>query len=380
MKIAVNLLNYTNQLAGNGTYAKRVLSYLQRLDERNEYILFFSNIDGIEKTFGINHPRFKIKKINLQNRYRRILYENLVFPNLLNREKFDIYFSPSLVIPPFLKVPKVICTIHDLTPFFIPKYSRLRTLYYKVMCRRAVKQADQIITVSQNSKKDIENLLNANKNQITVVYNFLDQYFINVINDLKLSQGVTRQSGDESGKLSSESQNGNSYLLFVGTIQPGKNMIRIIEAVKSYNQKTDQPFQLKIAGKKGWNDYEINHVIEENPFVEILGYVSDNELPVLYKNAFALLYPSLYEGFGIPPLESITAGTPVIVSDNSSLPEVTGECGIYVNALDVSSIESGIREMVEKRNFYLKKIHENPPVFDGEKEVLKLLHCFEDSF
>ena len=353
MTIGINLLNYKVTLAGNGTFAKRVIAQLQRLDKRNKYILYFNDIEGIEKVFNIYSPNFQIRKINLSNRIARIKFEATAFNRILKNDNIEVYYSPSLVVPANLKCNKIVCTIHDLSPFYINKYSKIRLLYYKIMSKLSVGKANHIITVSKNSKEDIVKLLNCDSNKINIVYNFLDDSDCTINNDYE------------------------NFFLFVGTIQPGKNIIRMIQAFERFYNEVDSRFKLKIAGKKGWKDKKIQTYLE-NENIEVLGYVTDDDLDLLYSKSFSLLYPSLYEGFGIPPLESMRHGCPVIVSDISSIPEVVGEFGIYVDPYSVDSIFSGMKQMYYERNKYVNGIFEQSLKFNGKHEVIKLLKILDN--
>ena len=355
MIIGINLLNYTSSLAGNGTFAKRLLNKLQEIDRKNKYILYFNEIKDIERVFNIYAPNFEVKKINLGNRILRIKFEATTFGKILEKDKIEVYYSPSMVVSSNCKCKKIICTIHDLSPFFTKKYSSIRMFYYKTMCKNAVKNADKIITVSQNSKEDIKNILKCDEKRIEVVYNFLDD------RDPPKNDNTFEK-----------------FFLFVGTIQPGKNIVRMIKAFEKFQANLDADFRLKIAGKKGWQDKDINDLIERNKGIDVLGYVSDQELDTLFSKAFSLLYPSLYEGFGIPPLECMRRECPVIVSNISSIPEVVDEFGVYVDPYSVDSIFNGMKEMYENRNAYKENLYQQSLKFNGDVEVKKLLKLFNE--
>lgn len=354
MKIYINLLPYSNQLAGTGYYSKRLLHYLQSFDKKNEYILLVSNLNNPVAVFGVSNSNFTFKQYNLlTSRIKRILFEQIALPFIIRK---GIYFSPQVSVPLIMnKKVKAFITIHDLIPFiYKDKYSFFRTLYYKPMVYFSAKKADKILTVSENTAGDITKIFKINRNNILILHNFLDfeKYYTN------------------------EKQNKENYFITVCTIQPGKNLIRAIKAFKMYSIY-DNSAKFLIIGKKGWKFDKIFSFVENqklNEKIIFLGYVNEDELMQLYQKAKALVYVSYYEGFGIPPLEAMYFKCPVIVSNTSSFPEVVGKAGIYVDPHSVNDIYKAMIE-VDKgiHNDKIKYMEDEVKKFNPITEVTKFL-------
>jgi glycosyltransferase involved in cell wall biosynthesis len=223
----------------------------------------------------------------------------------------DIFFSPAHYAPRFYN-DKLVVTIHDLSYYYYPLDFLKRDLY-KLMnwTKYSVKKAKKIIAVSESTKKDIVKFLDVPKNKIKVIYNGFEKKEANTKGQIK--RLIT-----------------SPYILYVGTLQPRKNLKTLIYAY-SYFKKNNREFKLVIAGKKGWlyenilNEVKSLGLVNEILFMD---FVNDEKLINLYKNAFCLVLPSFYEGFGIPPLEAMSYHCPVICSDTSSLPEVVGDAAL----------------------------------------------------
>jgi glycosyltransferase involved in cell wall biosynthesis len=260
------------------------------------------------------------------------------------RDNPSVLFVPAHVIP-FLKKPDVpvVVTIHDLRTEFLPQHSSLLQKLYlnKAIERLRIEMAEHIIAVSESTKKDAI-ILGAKESRVTVIYEGVDVEFFDIrkkYDEKSMAQVLKKYSLDEEG-----------YLFFVGTVQPRKNLERLIEAFAS-SRSRNKGKKLVIAGKKGW----MSDSIYQKPFemkveqdVEFLDYVPFEDLPYLYAGAMAFVYPSLYEGFGLPILESFAMGTPVMTSDISSMPEVGGDVAVYVNPFSIESMANGIDEVTEK--------------------------------
>lgn len=272
------------------------------------------------------------------------------------QQKLDVLFIPAHVIP-FLKKPSlpVVTTVHDLPPEFFPYQ---KTLLQRLYLSRPIEYlrtilATKIIAVSKATKEDLVKKLGVDSSKVTVVYEGVDA------DKFK----ITTQNS-KFGELKKKYGIDGDYFLFVGTLQPRKNLVRLIEGfsqfIKSFSLNHSNPSYpfLLIAGQKGW-DYQETLAAPQKfgvgDWVKFLDYVDFADLPTLYANSLSLVFPSLYEGFGLPILEAYSAGTLVLTSNASSLPEVAGEEGIYVNPLDVSDIARGLAEVVKiSQNFDLR--------------------------
>lgn len=241
-------------------------------------------------------------------------------------KKPDVFFSPAHYAPRFSPVPTVV-TIHDLSYFYYPNEFLKEDLYkLKNWTAYSVKNAQKIIAVSEHTKQDLIRWYKIPEHKINVIYNGIEksiQYKV----------------------LSIKNKEKKPYILYVGTIQPRKNIATLVKAFRKFKEKYPD-FVLKIAGKQGWmTDAILKEINQHNTGdIELLGYVPDEELPGLYAHAFCFVMPSLYEGFGIPVLEAMSYGCPVISSHASALPEIGADACLY---FDPKNTDDLYRKLVE---------------------------------
>ncbi len=273
-------------------------------------------------------------------RYRAVrprqLWTFAGFPLALTRDRpaADVVFSPTHYVPRFTRIPKVMA-IMDVSYLKYPELFRPQDLYKLVhWTAYSVRRAAKIITISEFSKRAIIEAYHVPEPNVVVAYPALP--------DSVSRDAMHAKRTDSSPSLPKR------YILSVGTLQPRKNFVRLIEAVSGLK---DKDISLVIVGKKGWLYDDI--LASPQTFgikdrVHFLDYVPDNTLPGLYKGAACFALPSLYEGFGLPVLEAMSHGVPVVVSSTSSLPEIAGDAGIYVDPENVSSITNGLSEALSE--------------------------------
>lgn len=249
--------------------------------------------------------------------------------------RFDLLHSPDF-IPPLFGARRYVITIHDLA-FLL--YANIQTAdslrYYAGQIQRAVRQADHIIAVSHTTRDDLIRLLHVPSEKITVIWEGIHPRF------RVLEHSVVQLPDD--------------YLLFVGTIEPRKNIPNLLQGYAILKSRQKTVSKLVLAGQKGWLSEESFAAIEGLGLQEDviwLGGVPFNELPALYNRAKILVYPSLYEGFGFPPLEAMACGTPTITSDRGALKEIAGEAALYVNPDEPESIAAGLQKLLSDENLY----------------------------
>lgn len=251
-----------------------------------------------------------------------------------DRPRADVIFSPTHYAPRWVGIPKVI-SIMDLSYTVYPEMFRVKDLHQLIhWTRYSASQAKKILTISEFSKNAIIQEYGVAPEKVVVTY-----------------PGLSMKSKVKSQKSKVLEKYGLSknYILSVGTLQPRKNYVRLIEA---FSRLKRPDLELVIAGKKGWLYEEIldaprKYDVEER--VKFLDFVSDSQLAALYRGARCFVLVSLYEGFGLPVLEAMAYGIPVVVSKTSSLPEVAGKAGIYVDALNVNSIADGIVKALDEK-------------------------------
>lgn len=286
----------------------------------------------------------------------------------IHKPRPDIFFSPTHYAPRFCPVPSVI-SIMDTSYLHFPKMFKKSDLYQlRSWTSYSVRKAAKIITISKSSKDDIINQYHIPESRVKVVY-------------LGIKDGLNGSNSISMDKLKDKYLIANDFILFVGTLQPRKNIARLIEAFSRIAAKK-KDLNLVIIGKKGWLYDEIlaspeKHNVSEN--VKFLDFVSDEELTTFYKHALCYVLPSLYEGFGLPVLEAMKYGCPVITSNSSSLPEAGGDAALYFDPENVDNMASTLEKVIKDpslRKEMKEKGYKQVKKFSWEKtasEVLEVL-------
>jgi glycosyltransferase involved in cell wall biosynthesis len=322
-------LAQTYRGAGINWYIHNLLLNLALADQENQYTVFLG-----DRRFPPN-PGLTLRTSWLPTTHPlvRIGWEQLVQPFVLWQEKIDLLHSLAFVTPLVSPCPSVI-TIYDLSFLVFPqgfKYSK--RLYLSLLTRLSAGKARRIITISESTKRDTVRLLGVSSEKVDVIYCGVDKAFC-PLPERKVASFRQKRGLPE------------RIILFVGTIEPRKNVARLVEA---YSRLKDGQVKLVIGGARGWLYEEIFARVEELELTgDVLfpGYIPSNELPLWYNAAELFVYPSLYEGFGLPPLEAMACGTPVITSNVSSLPEVVGEAGLTVDPMDSERLAETMNQVL----------------------------------
>jgi len=232
---------------------------------------------------------------------------------------------------------KKILTVHDISFFLFPEYHPLkRRLLFKALFPRSLEQADHIITDSHNTKNDLVRYFQVPASKITAIHLGADPSFAPVTQES--AAPVLSEYGISFGR----------YLLCVGTLEPRKNLVRLLLAYDQFRASNPSELQLVLVGADGWLNQELYSTIERSSWkrdIKILGYVPKTHLPALYSGAVAFIYPSVYEGFGLPPLEAMACGAAVITSNCSSLPEVVGDAALVVDPKKIDDIAGAMSKI-----------------------------------
>lgn len=367
MNIGINASSISPLMGGASFYVLNIVDALVKIDDKNNYVIFCKKSD--QTVFSSLPENFRVIDVAPINTFGRLLWEQTILPFYLCR-KFNItvLFSPNYTCPVLKAGFASVVTIHDSSFFsFSYLFPRQRRLF-KHIIRLSIFCADKVIAVSECTKRDIvKNLKHEEK--IRVVYNAAHSRF-NPFPEDQRSIDIIRKKYNLN----------KNYVLFTGLLEPRKNIPRLIEAFAIIQKEIRE--DLVIAGGGGWWQKDIyDKVCEMNAKerVKILGYVPNTELPVLYKEATLFAFPSLYEGFGIAALEAITCGTPVLASNNSSLPKVVGNAGIFVDPFDVSDIAEKMFKILTAPGLLLKlKSHcgDQARRFSWEITAKNTLSCF----
>lgn len=323
MKIAILADALDNQNAGIHMYTKSLVKELLKRNDGHEYILIRQKTD----TELSQVQQIAIPNINLPIGFAslRLFF---IIPYILTKQKVDVVFEPAHFGPFNLpKRIKRVTFIHDLTPIKLPEYHRWHSqMLQRIFLKRILKKTHLILTNSKNTSKDLvaHYPFTKDKNEVLLLgkdSRFQPSQHEDVIHDYNIE---------------------SPYFLCVGTIEPRKNLVRLLEAYTLFVNETDTQYDLVFVGGMGWKTESFKKELEKHPYktrIKLLGYIKKEELPIVYSHARALIYPSLYEGFGLPVLEALACGTDVICSNTSSLPEVGGTVAHYCNPESVDEIK-----------------------------------------
>jgi len=352
---------------GIGTYIRNLLRHLARIDHDTEYVLLCGEADlGVAAQLGPNFRSVLEPSPNYSIR------EQIHVPWVLRRERPDLYHAPHYVLPAAINCNSVV-TIHDCIHLIFPQYlpNRMAYAYARAQMWTAAHRSDCILTVSDASKRDILHLFNIPPEKIVVVYNAIDAHF-----------SVTPPP-DAVSRVRERYQLDQRFVLYVGNIKPHKNLVRLIEAFSELRTGDLEDVKLLIIGDEISKLPALRHAVHRHKLhkhVRFLGYVPDDQLAVLYRLAAVFVFPSLYEGFGLPPLEAMASGTPVVVSNVSSLPEVVGDAAVLVDPHDIDSIVDGLRCVLTnptRADDMRRKGLERSREFSWERSVARTLEVYK---
>lgn len=314
---------------GIGTYIRNLIENLAELDRHNEYVLLVA-------------PDGRDRLAHLPDNFRTLVQRAPVYSVrelvslswTLARQKVDLYHATHYVLPAFLPC-KVVTTIHDIIHLLFPEYLPNRFAYYYAerMIRRAVTRSDAIVAVSQSTSDDLVRHFRLGDHAIEVVHNGIEATFL----DEMAETDVRRWLGD----LEVETP----YLLFVGNPKPHKNLDNVVQAYAKALELHDFPHPLVCVGDRDGSRFKVMQRARQlgiESRVRLLGHVAQEALPAIYQGASVFLYPTRYEGFGLPVVEAMASGTPVITSNTSALKEIAAGYADLVNPLDVDGMARAI--------------------------------------
>lgn len=334
MRIAIDAREMVGTIAGKGRYVAELINGLAAIDSENTYYLY------TKQPIPTNLPK----------NFINILIDGL--PGLrqlwlaidAKRRGCSVLLSPTGYLPIIFSFIPSVVTVHDLAPF-VTKAARptFKTLVSeRLFLGLATRRSNKIVAVSDSTKHDLMEIFHVSAAKI-------------ITTPLGYDKHVYTPNGREDYKIVSSYGLKPDYLLFVGTLEPRKNITGIIRAYGQLPVAMRQRYPLAIAGKKGWFYEEIFSLAKElnlEKEIKFLGRVPDEHLPALYRQAKLFLFPSFYEGFGLPPLEALASGTPVVTSNTSSLPEVVGEAGVTIDPTNPDELGFAIRDLLADESKY----------------------------
>ena len=351
---------------GIGTYVRNLLRQLARLDGENEYVVVCRPEDVAQvRTLGENFqpmaetaPPYSIR-------------EQITLPMDLWRAQAKLFHAPHYVLPPLTPCRSVV-TIHDVIHLMFPEYlpNRLAYAYARAVIWSAIRRADRVLTVSDASKRDILRYFDVSAGKVEVIPNAIDDRFRVAPSDEEIAQVRERY------------QLHSPFLLYAGNIKPHKNLERLIEAFADLRRRGFDEVKLLIIGDQVTKYPALRRAVHRcklHTHVRFFGFVPDRMLAVLYRLADAFVFPSLYEGFGLPPLEAMASGTPVVTSNVSSLPEVVGDAALLVDPYDTGAIADALERLLSDealRRDLIARGHARASEFSWERSVRRIREIY----
>jgi glycosyltransferase involved in cell wall biosynthesis len=386
MHIGIDYTSAAWQGAGIGRYSRELVRAIVEQGAAHRYTLFYA-AGGIDRDSPylaelrrLTDAYAHVRAVPIPFSPRRLtqIWQRLRAPLFVElfTGPIDLLHAPDFVLPPTRA--RTLVTIHDLSFLVHPECAEPSMVRYLTdAVPRGLRRADAILADSEATRRDLVRLLSINPARIELVYPAVGARF-------------RPMAPEEVEPVRQRLALPDHFVLFVSTIEPRKNLVRLLEAIALLLQiehpnlqSTICNLQLVIAGRRGWMYDDVFTAIERlglRDRVRLLDYVHDKDLPALYNLATAFAYPSIYEGFGIPPLEALACGTPTVVADNSSLPEVVADAAVLVSAEDVASIASGLARAVGDgalRSRLRAAGPERARQFTWEQAASRVLACYE---
>jgi glycosyltransferase involved in cell wall biosynthesis len=376
MRIGIDYTSAVRQRAGIGRYTRELVTALLTLAGPHQYILLAAT-GGLSKDrwqgevrrlHAASQPTFR--SIPLSDEWLARLWHRLCLPIPAEvvTGALDIFYSPDFSLPPTRRASRTLLTVHDLSfvhhpDAFVPPLRR----YLQRVVPRSIERADLVLADSIHTRSDLIRLFAIPNHRVRVIYPGVNARF------------RPQQEPGEGARLRQRyGIDHKPYLLSVGTLQPRKNYVRLIQAFVRSSASVDK--QLLIAGGRGWLYQDILAEADKHESVHLLGFVEDRDLPALYRQATLFVFPSLYEGFGLPVLEAMSCGVPVVCSQTSSLPEVAGDAALLVEPLDLAMLEEGLTRALEDEDLRREMVERglnHAARFDWARSAAQLLDLME---
>ena len=351
---------------GIGTYVRNLIHELARLDHDTEYVLLCHPDDStLAETLGSNFRAVTERAGNYS------VSEQFFVPFDLGRAGAQLFHAPHYVLPP-LTPCRAIVTIHDCIHLRFPQYlpNRFALSYARAQIWYALRRASRVLTVSESSKQDILHFFDVPEDKITVIPNAIDERF------------RVEPSEEDMVRVRERYQLPDRFVMYAGNVLPHKNLERLIEAFMVVRSSGLDDLGLLISGSEVSRYATLRRAVHRHHLhkhVRFLGYLPASTLAVLYRLADVFVFPSLYEGFGLSPLEALASGTPVVASNVSSLPEVLGDAAVLIDPRDPASIADGItRALVDRalREELRRKGLARAQAFSWEQSVAKIRQIY----
>jgi len=363
-----------SHFSGIGHYTASLLKALDDLLTQKEY-------SHIKLTLGVPFKKahklaryefqnFGVRRIPLGPRHVNGLKQLGLLPAI------DLLFGrQTYVFPNYSSWPtlfsKSIPIIYDLSFIKFPQFGDTRNMDFLVdQVEKSVKRSDHIVTISTNSREEILKQYHLEPEQVSIVYPIIE------------NRNFYKRSVQEISRVKAKYAIFDQYILYVGNLEPRKNLITLLEAYEKLPKSMQEKYALLLVGAKGWKDDEIHNKIQQMRIaglhvIQPIGYVVDDDIPALVSGATAFAYVSVYEGFGIPPVEALSCGTKVITSNNSSLPEACGDAALYVEALDVDGVIQALKKCLSTQSHDPSAGYKQAAKFDAVSAAKQFIEVVE---
>jgi len=369
MRIAIDTIPLLSPLTGVGQYTSQLIRYFNLLSPENDYIYYYGYftkrlLHGNKQTWELKNVLWKIPIAKYGIRRVKDIFSGFHFKD------FDLYFEPNF-IPLNIRAKKLVTTVHDFSVKLFPEtHPKDRVEYFSRYFLTNIIRSDRVLTDSAYVRDEAKSFLHLPDEMITPIH-------------LGVEHEVFQIYDQESLELSRrELKLPDRFILFVGTREPRKNLDGLLRAYLALPRHVRDEFKLVLVGPQGWeNDVDERMVHEVGKSIVNLGYIETQQLAYVYNLASLFVFPSLYEGFGLPPLEAMACGCPVVVSKEASLPEVCGDAAYYVDPKDVDSIAEGMSRVLGDetlRKSLIARGVERAKLFSWEKTARKTLDVFEE--
>jgi glycosyltransferase involved in cell wall biosynthesis len=339
MKIAIDIRTVLPTRSGVGNYVLHLVENLLT-EDRESFYYFLSRKENL---LGLNLPTHRVRSLKTilshENHPFGDLWEHFILPLRLKMNKIDVFHGPASLIP-FRKAGfRVVVTIHDLVAFLFPHTIPIKYgAYMRYILKHAVRRADKIISVSYHTRDDLIRILHVPPEKIVVIHEAPTPLFRPLEKEeararLRERYGLTKK-----------------YLYHLGNIEPRKNLIVLLKAFALICREVEEDYALVLSGQPGWLTQALQRFLQDYPLKDRIlftGYVPRNDLPLFMNGAELFVFPSLYEGFGLPVLEAMSCGTPVISSNCSSIPEIVEDAGVLVDPDDPLALAEQIIRLLK---------------------------------
>jgi len=364
------------RLSGVEIFTLKLIEHILKIDRNNRYLLYSNASKGnIPSLKPFLQENVQILQTRIPNKILNLLiciFKRPHLDRLISKHLRD--FRPDIIFQSDLRPlttgsgVKKICVVHDLSFQHFPQYFSLKTrLWHKFQnAKKALRAYDHIISVSAFTKKDLIKTFDLNPDKISAIHEGIDEKF------------CSNADPDQNVRIKNMYNLPENYFLFLATHEPRKNLARLIEAFRQFKKNDKKGFKLVLVGRTNDKIFAKTRV-ENNADIILTGFIPEEDKPYLFKMAKAFLYPSIYEGFGLPLLEAMKCGTPIITSNSSSMPEICGDAAIFVNPYSVTEITAAMYQILDphKKKILIENMANRIKLFSWEKCARKTLDLIE---